>query len=166
MKKILNPFADTDDQDHYQCFGCSPFNKSGLQLKFQDCGKYIESTWKTLKKFEGFHNVLHGGIQATLLDETSAWVVFSKCHTSGVTKSLKIDYLSSVFISYDYIILRGRLVKQEDQEAFIECELLSPEGKICAKAEAVFFIFPEKVAQHKYNYPGKEAFYDEYESDN
>ncbi len=161
MKKITNAFALSSDSDSYNCFGCSPFNQSGLQLKFQDCGDYIESKWQTTRKFEGFHNVLHGGIQATLLDETGAWVIFSKCSTTGVTKSLKVDYLSSVFISYEIITLRGRLVKQEENEAVVECELFSPDGKLCAKAEAVYFIFPEKIARRKYNYPGREAFYNE-----
>jgi hypothetical protein len=41
----------------------------------------------------------------------------------------------------------------------IECTLTDGEGVVCAKAEATYFYFPEKIARAKYNYPGADAFF-------
>ena len=37
-------------------------------------------------------DTLHGGIQATLADEISSWVVFRKFQTSGVTSRMEVRY--------------------------------------------------------------------------
>lgn len=41
-RKIINPFAGTSG---YNCFGCSPDNKLGLQLSFANEGEYIVAQW-------------------------------------------------------------------------------------------------------------------------
>lgn len=68
MKKIQNPYAISGRKE-YLCFGCSPNNESGLNLEFWEEGEEVIAKWMPCKSFEGFVNVLHGGIQATLLDE-------------------------------------------------------------------------------------------------
>ena len=40
-------------------------------------------------EFAGFHDILHGGIQATMMDEIASWVVLVKLDTSGVTYPLE-----------------------------------------------------------------------------
>ena len=67
MKKIVNPYAKAGRAE-YQCFGCSPQNAKGLQMKFQLDGEEVVSVWNPQKWAEGYMNVLHGGIQATLLE--------------------------------------------------------------------------------------------------
>lgn len=73
MKKIRNPFALHKSQD-YNCFGCSPDNEIGLNLEFWDTGDEIITQWMPDNKFVGYKNVLHGGIQATIMDEIASWV--------------------------------------------------------------------------------------------
>lgn len=68
-RKLLNPFAQSDSDFH--CFGCSPSNESGLQLQFFEDGDFLTATWEPKSLLQGYKNVLHGGIQATLLDEIS-----------------------------------------------------------------------------------------------
>ena len=57
------------------CFGCSPKNPDGLQMKVlmsrEGCISYI----KVPEKFSGFDGIVHGGIIATLLDEIAAWTL-------------------------------------------------------------------------------------------
>ena len=54
------------------CFICGLENPVGLQLRFQEIapGK-IETTYTAPDDFQGYPGVLHGGIVATILDETS-----------------------------------------------------------------------------------------------
>jgi uncharacterized protein (TIGR00369 family) len=161
MKKITNPFALEAENDAYNCFGCSPANEHGLHLRFWLDEEDLVAKWQPKKEFEGWIGVLHGGIQATLMDEAAAWLVFVTLKTSGVTTALNMVFNKPVYISKGEITTRARLISTEDRLARIECTLQNGAGEICAKAEAVYFCFPEKIARAKYKYPGVEAFFAE-----
>lgn len=87
MKEIINPFIK---REGYNCFGCSPNNSFGLQMKFFDDGEYLVSKWEPKEYLAGYGNILHGGIQSTILDEIASWVVYVKVKTAGVTASLNV----------------------------------------------------------------------------
>ena len=70
MEKIINPW---EGMEGYFCFGCAPNNESGLKMEFYEDGDEIVSKWVPEARFQGWLNTLHGGIQATLLDEICAW---------------------------------------------------------------------------------------------
>jgi len=159
MKKIVNPFKSIAEAGEYNCFGCSPANEAGLHLEFWEDGDEIISRWNPDKKYEGWTGVLHGGIQATLMDETAAWLVFIKLNTAGVTSRMEVSYSRAVFISKGCISVRARLISLERNIAKIKCSLADGEDRICAEATVVYFCFPEKIAREKYFYPGREAFY-------
>lgn len=82
MKKIINPFIHLDG---YNCFGCAPQNPLGLKLTFYEDGDDIVATWQPRPEFQGWLNTLHGGVQATLIDEICGWVIMRKLQTTGVT---------------------------------------------------------------------------------
>jgi uncharacterized protein (TIGR00369 family) len=156
---ILNPFKHSPNKNDHNCFGCSPYNSAGLKLEFIDFGEYIEAHWMPQKQFEGFNNVLHGGIQATLLDEVAAWVVFTKCETSGVTQSIQVIYHAPVYVLNNIVRITGKLISKSDKVAVVRIKLFNSDGKLCAQADAEYYLFPEAVAKRKYFYPGVEAFY-------
>ena len=161
MKKITNPFAGKADWHEYNCFGCSPNNDIGLQMEFWDNEEELIAKWMPRKSMEGWTGVLHGGIQATLMDELAAWVVFTKLQTSGVTSGLNVEYLSPVYITKGEITLKGKLISTEKRLAKINCSLFDGNNKKCAEGEITYFCFPEKIAKIKYHYPGIEAFYNQ-----
>lgn len=160
MKKIINPFVGKADWHEYNCFGCSPKNEIGLQLEFWDNGDELIAEWAPRKSMEGWTGVLHGGIQAALLDETAAWVVFTKLKTSGVTSAMHIEYLSPVYIKNGKLTLHGKIISIEKMLAKISCTLFDGNQKECAKGEITYFCYPAKIAKAKYHYPGVEAFYE------
>lgn len=157
MRKIQNPYAKSDNTE-YQCFGCSPNNEIGLCLEFWDEGEYVIARWMPRKSLEGFRNVLHGGIQATLLDEIASWVVQTRCKTVGVTSSMEIKYRCPVLVSDGQITLRGRVKEAGTRMAVIETELLGNDGKLCASAVVKYFLFNAEKAAEEYFYPGADAF--------
>ena len=161
MKKIKNPWKENVGNRHnYNCFGCSPFNEIGLQLDFWENGDELIATWRPRKSFEGWMGVLHGGIQATLLDEIAGWIIMIKMKTAGVTVEMNIDYLKPLAIAKGEITIKGRLISIEKRLAKIECSLFDGEGVEYAHGKITYFHFPEKVAKVKYHYPGIEAFYE------
>lgn len=160
MIKIKNPFVELDERHEYNCFGCSPFNEIGLQLDFWEDGEQLMAKWQPRKSLEGWVDVLHGGIQASLLDELAGWIVLIKMKTSGVTSELNVKYLKPVYVSRGEITVTGKIIAVNENLATISIELFDGEGQKCAVAEAVYFCFPEHIARAKYRYPGHEAFYE------
>jgi uncharacterized protein (TIGR00369 family) len=158
MRKILNPFVSHNSHD-YNCFGCAPKNELGLQLEFWEDGDELMAYWNPKKWLMGYNNVLHGGIQATLMDEIAGWVVLIKCKTAGVTTELNVKYLKPVFISKGKLEIRSKLISQDESLAFISCELFDGEGICCANAMIKYFCYPERIARRKLNYPGINAFF-------
>ncbi|TDN97754.1 PaaI family thioesterase [Sunxiuqinia elliptica] len=158
MKKLINAHRN-DDPDKYRCIGCSPHNPIGIKLEFWDDGESIVSEWEPNPNFMGWVNVLHGGIQATLLDEIAAWVVYTKCATAGVTAELQVKYKKPVYTNKGKLKIKGTLIEQNRRLALIKAQLFDHEGELCAEADVKYFVFPEKVAREKFYYPGVNAFY-------
>ena len=161
MKKIANPFGAMAARGEYNCFGCSPSNDIGLHLDFWEDGEELLAKWTPGKWYEGWMGVLHGGIQATLMDEMAAWVVFIKLKTAGVTAQLNMRYDKPVFTTKGALTVRGKLVSTGKRLAHIRCTLFDGENKACASADITYYYFPEKIARVKYQYPGVEAFFPE-----
>ena len=61
-------------EDNKCCFVCGHDNPEGLKLQFHyhENGKKVETTFVPPKKFQGWKDVVHGGIIVTLLDEVMA----------------------------------------------------------------------------------------------
>ncbi len=161
MKKVRNPFAVMAGNESYNCFGCSPANKIGLHLDFWLDGEELVAEWQPQKSYEGWTGVLHGGIQATLLDEAAAWLIMTTKNTASVTSSMHVKYLRPVFISKGKLTVRARLQSEEKRILHIDCNLLNAEGEVCTEARVSCFCYPEHIARAKYNYPGIEAFFEE-----
>lgn len=158
MKKVRNPFTG---REGYNCFGCSPDNPIGLKLKFVDEGEYITATWMPGDEYQGYNNVLHGGIQSTLMDEIASWYVYAKMKTAGVTSKMEIRYKKPVYTNKGAIRLYAKLIEVNRNLADIGVELVDSEGKLCATGVIQYFTFSEKVAREKFWYPGPEAFFEE-----
>lgn len=157
MRKINNPFIKANDRS-YGCFGCSPANVLGLRLEFWDKGEEVVAFWNPEARFEGFHDILHGGIQATLMDEIASWYIFAKCGTAGVTSGMQVKYLKPLPVSAGEITISARLREQAKRMVTIACKLAGRDGTEYATADVSYFVFPENVAREKYRYPGIEAF--------
>ncbi len=154
MRRINNPFVG---HDGYECFGCAPHNPVGLKLEFYEDGDDVVATLEPPEHFQGYDRVLHGGIQATLLDEVSSWVVFVKIATAGVTQTMEIRYDKPSFVGRP-VTVRARLLRMEKNIAIIESELYQTGEEPCARATCRYYTYPEKIARRKLMYPGIENF--------
>jgi uncharacterized protein (TIGR00369 family) len=128
-------------------------------MEFYEDGEEIICTWVPGTHYQGFHDVLHGGIQATLMDEIASWVVFMKLDTGGVTYRMNTVYRKPVSISKGGITLRAELLNHERRVAVIEVKLMDGEGKLCSESTVEYFVFSREKAVSELHFPGKEAFY-------
>lgn len=155
MRKLRNPYRELEG---YNCFACSPKNENGLQMEFYEDGEYIISDWEPRGFMQGYFNVLHGGIQSTLMDEIAAWLVQVKLKTSGVTSAMNSRFLRAVPVNEGRIQVRAKLKGIRRNLADVEVELFCPDGEVGATSEVTYYTFPEDLAREKLRYPGYENF--------
>jgi uncharacterized protein (TIGR00369 family) len=157
MKKIHNPFPAMGNGG-YGCFGCSPTNTAGLKLSFWLDGDRVTGEWIPDRLYEGFTGIVHGGIQATLMDEAAIWYVFAVCGTAGVTTGMTIRYLKPLPVTLEKINITASLAEMTKKLATIACAITDTDGKVYARSEVTYYLFPLDVAREKYRYPGVDAF--------
>ena len=149
MQEILNPWIKMEG---YNCFGCCPSNPVGAQMHFYEedpdnpMGDIV-SVWLPTQNHQSWINTLHGGMQATLLDEVCGWVVFKKLRTSGVTAKFELKYKQAVSTVGGPLILRARLKQNNHRVAVVEGSLSNVEGKVLTMCECTYFSFPEQKAR-------------------
>lgn len=155
-REMHNAYADLEG---YHCFACSPDNPYGLKCRFVDEGEYVTCHWQPSGHYQGFFNVLHGGIQATLIDEIASWIVFARMKTAGVTAELNVKYRKPVRTDSGEIWLRAGITDVTRKLVTAHVELFNEKNELAAEAEVVYMVYPEEVARKKLNWPGAEAFY-------
>jgi len=156
MVKIRNPFTSQPD---YNCFGCSPTNPVGLNLEFTETEDMIISEWTTRENYCGYKDILHGGIQATLLDEIASWYVFVKFKTGGVTSAMHVKYHKPVQGIGKTIKLEACLKETHHKLATISVTLKDENGALCSSGEVTYYLFPEKLSRERLGFPDPAEFY-------
>jgi len=120
-----------------RCFGCGQANPRGLHLEFflapdqsVVCLPAVPDT------FEGPTGYLHGGIIATILDETMSKSIRARGLTA-MTRHMEVDYLRPV-PSASPVRLEGRIVRSEGRKHWAEAKVLDAKANVLAHAKGVF----------------------------
>jgi uncharacterized protein (TIGR00369 family) len=92
------------------CFGCGPENALGLRLRFFETDDGVELDYVVPAHFAGPPGAVHGGIQATLLDEVLCMTAYAKRGTGVVTGELTVRYLRPAPTDTP-LVVRGRIVE-------------------------------------------------------
>ena len=155
MKKIKNPYLGLEEQG-YNCFACCPDNPYGLKMEFYEDGEDVVCIWNSGDNYQGWLKTLHGGIQATLMDELGGWVVNRKLQTAGMTTNLTMKYRYPVPTGDEVTIeLRAHIKEMKRNFAFIDATL-SHDGKVCSSCEMTYYCFPKDKAESDFFFTGCE----------
>jgi uncharacterized protein (TIGR00369 family) len=120
-----------------RCFGCGPANASGLRLEFEVAADGAVVCLVTVPEvFEGHPGYLHGGIIATLLDESMSKAVRARGLTA-MTRHMEVDYRRPV-PSCVPIRLEGTVVKNDGRKHWAEARILDARGIALASGKGVF----------------------------
>jgi len=157
MKKIVNPYVKVEG---YNCFACSPDNENGLQMTFVEDGDYLISEWTPKGFLAGYNNILHGGIQATLMDEIASWFIQIKLKTAGVTSNMNLRLKRTVHTNQGPLKLRAWLKEVRRNLVDVNVELINPDGKVGAEGVITYYTFSEDVAREKLNFPNPDDFFE------
>lgn len=93
----------------------------------------------------GHDGIVHGGLLATVLDETLARTSFFHLpHKIGVTAHLEIDYKKPVKAD-SVVVVETKLVEHEGRKAWVEATMTDLRGNILVQSKALF-VEPRLVA--------------------
>jgi acyl-coenzyme A thioesterase PaaI-like protein len=125
--------------DNKRCFVCGPDNPDGLRLEFRMDGErgVAETTVTFPERFQGWETVVHGGLQATVLDEAMIKAAWARGLRS-VTGEMTVRYVKPVRTGTAYL-LRGRVTGRRGKITLAESELLGEGGEALARAKGKLF---------------------------
>lgn len=133
------PHLEIPNTWDFNCFGCSPTNDFGLQLRFylsdEYKGCFAECTIPD--HFCGFASFIHGGIIAALLDEVAAWAIISQLLCVGITREITTKYLSPVRAN-EKIRVEGKIVNYDEKAAVVRSRIISDDGVLLAEADSTW----------------------------
>jgi len=122
------------------CFVCGVENDLGLKTKFYETSsEEIIAVFTPNDKLQSYPNILHGGISATILDETIGRALMIKygADSFGVTVELNLRYKKPVPLNQELKVVarvtsdRGRLFEGSG-------ELILPNGDVAVTAKGKY----------------------------
>ena len=124
-------------QHHPRCVVCSDRHPFGLQVDFRATGaNAVEGLFACGKSYEGYENILHGGIVSSLLDGAMASCILAK-GLLAYTVELRIRYRAPVTTGVPACI-RGQWLRASGPLHLLQASL-EQDGILCASARAKFY---------------------------
>lgn len=89
----------------------------------------------------GWPGVTHGGVTATILDETlGRCAVRQFTAQTGVTANLELDYLKPVVTNSFYVIRAIPQAGHTDKKCWVSGRLETLDGRVCVEAKGLFVV--------------------------
>ncbi len=137
MASIDQEWMDSVRSEYGHCFGCGPDNPMGLHVGgFARDGDIVTASFRPRDEFRGFHDILHGGVIATALDEILAWTSILVVGHMAVTAKLELRFRNAAPAGVDYQ-LEGRLVERRGRRLVMTATCWAG-ADVIAEANALF----------------------------
>ncbi len=130
------------------CFACGRNNPFGLHLEwFNNYDQnQVEAEFMLDDKYCSYPGTMHGGIIATILDETSGRAILlnNDFNRLMVTLKMEVVYKQNTPTNTKLKAI-GRVIKDGGSRAQVEGEILLPDGTVSAKCTSILFKIPQAV---------------------
>ena len=139
--------ARLNDRSDYQlCFACGVRNAVGLQLTYRQVGERIVTEFTPDTRWQGFPGYVHGGVLATVLDETLERVSLAAGQWM-MTGRLEVRFRRAAPVGQP-LVVAGRLVARRGRAIVAEATAYAGalDGAVIAEARATFLPLPPDVA--------------------
>ncbi len=124
-------------EDDRMCFACGKDNPDGLQLKFESVGDEVRTSVIFPRKFQGYSDVVHGGLVSTVLDETMV-TLLNRMGYLALTAELSVRFREPVRVG-ERIDVTANLVEKRGKVFRLSARAARPDGTEVATAESRCF---------------------------
>lgn len=121
-------------EDDRHCFACGMENKRGLCIEWNVAKKATFAEFVPKKEYQGWKNIVHGGILATLLDEAMtrlAWIVCG----GAMTAEMSVRFVRPAIVG-EKIYIFGEIVSENRKLVHMKASLFKekPHGILIASS--------------------------------
>jgi uncharacterized protein (TIGR00369 family) len=138
----------------HNCFACGVLNTHGLHLELHVDGERCWADLSIPTRFQGWDEIAHGGIVATILDEVMAWSLIDQDNW-GLTAKMSVAFKRPVQLDRP-IHAEGWITDVSRRLITTEGRIVDAEsGQILATAEATYVAAPEgrkRELKERYGY--------------
>ena len=121
------------------CFACGSKNPQGLHLSFQsEPDGSVAASWEPSPVYQGFEDIIHGGIIATVLDEAMAKAVIAG-GVEAVTCELTVRFQRPVAPG-EKLRIRGWVTTRQKRKLAAEAAVCGEDGQERAHATGIFLL--------------------------
>lgn len=141
MKKLRQPTS-------LKCFACGRNNPFGLHLEWYNNydENQVETSFELNDNYCSYPGVVHGGIIATILDETSGRAVLLANDFNRLMVTLKMEVVyKKVTPTNTPLKAVGRVLKNGSGRAQVEGEIRLPDGTVTARCTSLLYKMPQEV---------------------
>lgn len=141
MKKLRQPTS-------LACFACGRNNPVGLHLEwFNNYDEnQVETTFTLDDNYSSYPGTMHGGIIATILDETSGRAILLDNDFNRLMVTLKMEMVYKKNTPTNTPLKAvGRVLKDSGSRAQVEGEIILPDGTVSAKCTSILYKIPQAV---------------------
>ena len=127
------------------CFVCGLKNPAGLKAFFYEVeGDQLVGLFTPGEEHQGYPGRLHGGLAATILDETIGRAInINTQEIWGVTVEFNVRYKKPVPLDVELRVV-GRITDQRSRMFEGSGEILLPDGQVAVEGHGKYFKLPLK----------------------
>uniref|UniRef100_UPI0021C12A72 PaaI family thioesterase n=2 Tax=Frankia tisae TaxID=2950104 RepID=UPI0021C12A72 len=123
--------------EDYRCFGCSPHNPHGIQLRFTHHGDGLRTVFRLGRAHESYPGVVHGGLLGVIVDEIMGNLIVLRTGQIPFTTGMRLRYVLPVTVGGGYECT-ARVRDGGDQLIHTESEIREENGAVVATATASY----------------------------
>jgi acyl-coenzyme A thioesterase PaaI-like protein len=112
------------------CFVCGDKNRCGLKVDFFDQDGVARAQYEASGDFEGYKDILHGGIISALLDEVMIKSILAR-DILAVTASIEVRFKQPIKTG-ERLSLEGRIVEDKGKVITTEGKVLKEDNTVAA----------------------------------
>ena len=133
MSEIKDNVRETDN-----CFVCGKANEHGLQLDFEKQGNKVITNVSFDNRYEGYPDVVHGGLISAVLDEIMAkWMELNGGR--GVTAELTVRFKKPLYVN-KRVNVEAELEAKSNRIYNLVAKLIDEKGTIIATGKSRFIL--------------------------
>ena len=118
----------------HSCFVCGESNPLGLKLRFETDGRLVQARFRPRPEHNGFKNVVHGGLIATVLDEIMVWACAVRTRKFAFCAELKVRFLKPLPPGEEVVVTGELTANRKGRILEAKAAIRNSQGQTVAEA--------------------------------
>ena len=120
-----------------QSFFLSPKRKDGLQLTMMYEDSCVYTDFFVDRRFEGYTNVVHGGMIFGVLDVILWYVILMETKKMAMTRKVEMEFFKPIMCGAHYRA-QGKFIRTEKKDIHASAWVEDENGEVYARVNAIF----------------------------